>query len=97
MGQLGLDNQDLGLAEVAVPFCQTIQYFLSLTMQRMKMKQMLFEMSQIDRLTSFYNRNRFIQDVSELKECKESVGVVYLDINGLKRLMIPLAMTRGIR
>lgn len=85
-GSIGLDNQDLGLAEVAVPFLQTIQYFLSLTMQRNENETMLFEMSQIDRLTSFYNRNRFIQDVSELKECKESVGVVYLDINGLKEI-----------
>mgnify|MGYP000488365599 CR=1 FL=1 len=76
----------MGLAEVAVPFLQTIQYFLSLTMQRNENETMLFEMSQIDRLTSFYNRNRFIQDVSELKECKESVGVVYLDINGLKEI-----------
>lgn len=65
---------------------QTIQYFLSLTMQRNENEKMLFEMSQIDRLTSFYNRNRFIQDVSELKESKDSVGVVYLDINGLKEI-----------
>ena len=72
------------MAEIAVPFLQTVQYFLSLTMQRNENEKMLFELSQIDRLTSFYNRNRFIQDVSELKERKASVGVVYLDINGLK-------------
>ena len=83
-GTIGLDNQDLGMAEIAVPFLQTVQYFLSLTMQRNENEKMLFELSQIDRLTSFYNRNRFIQDVSELKERKASVGVVYLDINGLK-------------
>ena len=83
-GTIGLDNQDLGMAEIAVPFLQTVQYFLSLTMQRNENEKMLFELSQIDRLTSFYNRNRFIQDVSELKERKASIGVVYLDINGLK-------------
>ncbi|MBS6643184.1 MAG: bifunctional diguanylate cyclase/phosphodiesterase [Clostridiaceae bacterium] len=85
-GSIGLDNQDLEMAEIAVPFLQTIQYFLSLTMQRNENEKMLFQMSQIDRLTSFYNRNRFMQDVSELKERKESVGVVYLDINGLKEI-----------
>nr|WP_278321395.1 diguanylate cyclase [Hungatella effluvii] len=87
-GSLGLDNQDLEMAEVAVPFLQTIQYFLSLSMQRNENEneKMLFELSQIDRLTSFYNRNRFIQDVSELKESRGSVGVVYLDINGLKEI-----------
>ena len=63
-GTIGLDNQDLGMAEIAVPFLQTVQYFLSLTMQRNENEKMLFELSQIDRLTSFYNRNRFIQDLS---------------------------------
>ncbi len=85
-GSLGLDNQDLEMAEVAVPFLQTIQYFLSLAMQRNENEKMLFEMSQIDKLTSFYNRNRFIQDVSDFKENTNSVGVVYLDINGLKEI-----------
>ncbi|RGZ01758.1 GGDEF domain-containing protein [Clostridium sp. AM58-1XD] len=85
-GSIGLDNQDLGMAEVAVPFLQTVQYFLSLTMQRNENEKMLFELSQIDRLTSFYNRNRFIQDVSEFKESNASVGAVYLDINGLKEI-----------
>lgn len=85
-GSIGLDNQDLGMAEAAVPFLQTIQYFLSLTMQRNENEKALFELSQIDKLTSFYNRNRFIQDVSEFKSRKNSVGVVYLDINGLKEI-----------
>ena len=85
-GSMGLDNQDLDMAETAVPFMQTVQYFISLTMQRNENEKMLFELSQIDKLTSFYNRNRFIQDVSEFKTCKESVGVVYLDINGLKEI-----------
>lgn len=83
-GLIGLDNQELSMAETAVPFLQTVQYFLSLTMQRNENEKKLFELSQIDKLTSFYNRNRFIQDVSEFKECKSSIGVVYLDINGLK-------------
>lgn len=85
-GSIGLDNQDLGLAEIAVPFMQTIQYFLSLAMQRNENEKKLFELSQIDKLTSFYNRNRFIQDVSDFKEKKNSAGVVYLDINGLKEI-----------
>lgn len=85
-GSIGLDNQDLDMAETAVPFMQTIQYFLSLTMQRNENEKMLFELSQVDKLTSFYNRNRFIQDVSELETCESSVGVVFLDINGLKEI-----------
>lgn len=83
-GSIGLDNQDLGLAETAIPFLQTIQYFLSITMQRNESEEALYELSQVDKLTSFFNRNRFIQDVSEFQSRKASVGVVYLDINGLK-------------
>ena len=85
-GTIGLDNQDLEMAETAAPFMQTIQYFLSLAMQRNENEKMLFELSQIDKLTSFYNRNRFIEDVSEFKMHQDSVGVVYLDINGLKEI-----------
>lgn len=85
-GIIGLDNQDLRMAETAVPFLQTVQYFLSLTMQRNENEKMLFELSQIDKLTSFYNRNRFIQDISEFKGHKDSIGIVYLDINGLKEI-----------
>lgn len=85
-GTIGLDNQDLEMAETAAPFMQTIQYFLSLAMQRNENEKMLFELSQVDKLTSFYNRNRFMQDVSEFKTYQDSVGVVYLDINGLKEI-----------
>lgn len=85
-GSLGLDNQDLNLAEAAVPFLQTIQYFLSLTLERNENEETLFELSQIDKLTSFYNRNRFIQDVAEFVKRNHSVGVIYLDINGLKEI-----------
>lgn len=85
-GSLGLDNQDVDLAEIAVPFLQTIQYFLSLAIQRNEDEKMLYEMSQIDKLTSFYNRNRFIHDISEFESYKNSIGVVYLDVNGLKEI-----------
>ena len=96
-GSIGLDNQDLGMADAAVPFLQTIQYFLSLAMQRNENEKLLVELSQVDRLTSFYNRNRFIQDVSELKESPKSVGVVYLDVNGLKEVNDSLGHDAGDR
>lgn len=86
IGIIGLDNQDLGISKIVIPFLQTIQYFISLTMQRNENEKMLFELSHLDKLTSFYNRNCFIQDVAELKDNKESVGVIYLDINGLKEV-----------
>ncbi len=85
-GLIGLDNQSLDLAEAAVPFLQTIQYFTSLTIQRNESEKALFELSQMDKLTSFYNRNRFIQDISEFKKQEDTVGAIYLDKNGLKEI-----------
>lgn len=83
-GIIGLDNPDLNMAEIIVPFLQTIQYFISLSIQRQEDEKMLFELSQIDKLTSFYNRNRFTKDIEEFKKSNNSIGVIYLDINGLK-------------
>lgn len=85
-GCIGLDNQDLNKSKMAIPFLQTIQYFVSLTMQRNDNEKMLFELSHLDKLTSFYNRNCFISDVSGLKESDATIGVVYLDVNGLKEV-----------
>lgn len=85
-GCIGLDNQPLEMSKMAVPFLQTIQYFVTLTMQRNENEKKLFELSHLDKLTSFYNRNCFIQDVSEFEKRNDSVGVVYLDINGLKEI-----------
>lgn len=83
-GVIGVDNPMVNMSEMIVPFLQTIQYFLSLSIQRQENEKMLFELSQIDKLTSFYNRNRFIHDVEEVKKTAVSVGVIYLDVNGLK-------------
>lgn len=94
-GSIGLDNQDLGMAEAAIPFLQTIQYFLSLTIQRNENEKMLLELSQIDKLTSFYNRNCFIRDVSEFKQTSDPTGVVYLDLNGLKDINDSLGHNAG--
>lgn len=55
-------------------------------MERNENEKTLFELSQIDKLTSFYNRNRFMQDVVEFEGLQQSAGVIYLDINGLKEI-----------
>lgn len=86
IGIIGLDNQNLNTAEMAAPFLQTIQYFLSLSMQRDKDEKMLLELSQIDKLTSFYNRNRFVKDLSDFEKINGSIGAIFLDVNGLKEI-----------
>lgn len=38
-GTIGLDNQDLGMAEIAVPFCRPSSIFSLLPCREMKMKR----------------------------------------------------------
>ena len=94
-GCIGLDNYDIRLVDSAVPFLQTIQYFITLAMQRNENEKTLFELSYMDKLTTFFNRNRYMQDISELEKSHEPTGVVYLDVNGLKEVNDRYGHDRG--
>lgn len=85
-GCIGLDNPDRNLMENAVTFLETLRYYIMLAMRREEDEKALYHLSYIDTLTSFYNRNRYIQDINKLVEKEESVGVIYLDVNGLKEV-----------
>ena len=85
-GCIGLDNSNPDLMESAVTFLETLRYYLMLAIRRDEDKKALYCLSYQDRLTSFYNRNRYIQDISQLEGKDDSVGIVYLDINGLKEV-----------
>ncbi len=63
---------------------QTICYFILLAYRRAEDEQQLAHLSYYDTLTSFYNRNRYIEDMQRMTGKEGSVGIVYLDVNGLK-------------
>lgn len=46
-------------------------------------------------LTSFYNRNRYIEDVQKFSKMDHEIGVIYLDINGLKEINDTYGHSRG--
>ncbi len=46
----------------------------------------LTALSSIDVLTGLYNRNRMNSYMTEIAETKEPIGVIFLDINGLKKV-----------
>ncbi|MCC0649407.1 sensor domain-containing diguanylate cyclase [Clostridioides sp. ZZV15-6598] len=85
-GCMGLDNLSLNLIENAVTFIETLSYFIMIAMSRNENEEVLYRMSYLDTLTSFYNRNRYIHDIDKLVGKTNSVGVVYLDVNGLKEI-----------
>lgn len=83
-GCLGADNPPGDKLQNIVSILQTLSYFLMLAYRRADNEKQLAYLSYHDMLTMFYNRNRYMQDVRALEDTDKSVGVVYLDVNGLK-------------
>lgn len=83
---IGVDNPPPELMQNAVSILQTLRYFLMLAIRRAEDEAKLAKLSYYDTLTSFYNRNRYIQDLEKFSDCKDSVGIVFLDMNGLKEV-----------
>ena len=65
----------------------SIQFFISNSLSTKKYQDQLQFMSYKDGLTSLYNRNKYIQVLTECRHhSNENVGVAYLDLNGLKKI-----------
>lgn len=85
IGYFGVDNPPSEKVRNIVPLFHTLRYFLVSTIRRVEDERMLVQLSFEDMLTGFYNRNRYIQDLATFSGAKQ-VGIVYIDINGLKKL-----------
>lgn len=84
IGVLGVDNPPLERVRGISSLLQTLCYFLLLAYRRNEDEQQLSQLSYFDTLTTFYNRNRYMEDSASLSDYDGSIGVVYLDVNGLK-------------
>ncbi len=94
-GCLGVDNPPAGkLWNIGSPL-QTLCYFIMLAFRRADNERQLSHLSFHDTLTSFYNRNRFMKDLQTLVNEQVSVGIVYLDVNGLKEVNDSLGHAEG--
>ena len=83
-GFLGVDNPPEEKTQNIVSILQSLCYFILLATARDSMEKQLAHMSYYDALTGFCNRNRYINDIQEMEKQRQPVGIVYLDINGLK-------------
>ena len=92
---LGVDNPAKDMMQNITSMLQTLCYFIMLTIKRDQAEKKLAHLSYHDELTSFYNRNRYIEDVKHIAHSHQSVGVVYLDINGLKDINDKYGHARG--
>lgn len=85
-GMIGLDNLAVKEFDNAATFLRTLGYFVMLAIRRNEDEKILYQLSYLDTLTMLYNRNRYIQDIEELSGQESSVGVAYIDLNGLKEI-----------
>lgn len=64
----------------------TLQYFLASALCRLEDERRLKALGFRDALTGLFNRNRYIEDSARLAQIEESLGALYLDLNGLKEI-----------
>lgn len=84
LGYLAVDNPPADRIMNIASLLQTLCYFLLVARSNAESQRQLSHMSYYDTLTSFYNRNRYMEDTNALVHTDHPVGIVYLDVNGLK-------------
>lgn len=85
IGFYGVDNPPAGFLEYASDMLQIMGYFISSSMKRRDLVKMLHHRGYFDQLTKFGNRYAMNEQVENLSD-EESVGVVFCDVTGLKRV-----------
>lgn len=82
-GFIGVDNPRTHLNDPGL--LKSITYFIIEDFEKRELLEMMERMSYYDILTQVYNRNKYTKVLRELAgRTVESVGIVYMDLNGLK-------------
>lgn len=85
VGFLGVDNPEENCSDFTL-LCSTAEFIAEELEKRRLMKELEFA-SYTDLLTGLKNRNQYIKVLHQLeREELNSAGVVFIDINGMKRL-----------
>ena len=93
VGFLEVDNPDSQLLDLIAPLLNVIGYFLSTLIKRRDMLRRLHDLSYHDQLTGALNRNALAEQYGVLP--LDSVGVIYCDVTGLKRVNDSLGHEAG--
>lgn len=85
VGYIGADNSNVELL-MNTSMLETLSYFISISLEKAELNKKLIYNSFYDELTGSFNRNKYLQDVEDLCQSDRltAIGVVYMDINGLK-------------
>lgn len=85
IGFIGVDNPKQNYEDLSL--LSSVTFFILDSIEKREMTKELQKMSFEDGLTRLNNRNKFNQVMDELKVTPpKSMGVVYLDLNGLKEV-----------
>lgn len=83
-GFIGVDNPSRRVEHTRL--LQSVTYFIQNDITKRRMFQKLKEQTYTDFLTGLGNRNRYIETLERLeKEKLDSLGVIFIDINNLKK------------
>ena len=85
IGYIGADNYEISDAVNTQKILETISYFLGAHMVNQKLLSRLDYLSHRDMLTGVRNRNSFMEKLEELEGLAHPAGIVFGDVNGLKR------------
>lgn len=80
-GFVGVDNLEPGRVDSSRVLLSSMKFFLSSSLWRRDLLRKLHFLSYHDQLTGVFNRNAFQRDVHKQDA---DVGIIFLDINGLK-------------
>lgn len=83
IGYIGIDNPPKSKLNGSTVLFPTISYFISSILTKQAYDERLRQLSYYDSLTGLRNRNQFNEDI-QTKEYDNKLGVIYLDLNGLK-------------
>lgn len=82
-GFLGVDDPQNEMNDFSL--LTPVTYFVMNDIQKRKMVTELERLNYIDSLTKLYNRNKYMKDLEQMeKKYPQTLGVVYIDLNGLK-------------
>ena len=90
VGVIGIDEPLVERSDTLTVMLTTVAYFTALSMTSANNRHSLELLSYTDAMTRVANRNAFIRDVRRFKESfaisPKPVGVIYLDLNELKKI-----------
>ncbi len=95
IGFIGVDNPGQDLKNIPLMF-HTLGHFIVSAVNMLNTQKQLEYLSFYDAQTGLFNRNRYTEDMKKIRsQGLSSLGVAYIDINGLKNINDTLGHQHG--